>query len=239
MLRLEDIRKNGLVHWGGVKEVKWNCLGEKEEPQTRSDWRNDWMMVEGVGSRTRAASRGGYFEENAGAGVKDSEVLITETAGDDDIYDFDEGDEGIKKQTRNISKKINLFMDESEDDHDEDDGWLEKPKKGKGKKGKGRGKGRGRRLGGINGRLGKNCDLLSNPGVDTFSGAVDEHSQEKVAKYAPIIVAKNDDKITATVSPTTAMCNRFLLGTGEGEYSRTSTEMRGGEPALCAVWRWE
>ena len=149
----------------------------------------------------------------------------------------------------------NKFIDESDDEKDSE--WLEKGKTGKGRrKGKGRGKklggvpkdkfdnfiddeeekvktGKGRGKGKGRGRGKKN--LVKTPEIDTFFDALDGAPNVPalpVSKVAPSNGTENDNdnsaKTSDTASPTTAMCNRFLLcssvSSGGGGYTRARTE---------------
>jgi len=249
MVEVNKIEKRGLVHWGGGGEDKWTCLGDKDNNgHQRTDWRR-----EGLGSRTRAASRWRLsYEEDAG--FDNDKGVMERSCGD--FYEFDASDQ--KETGRKVYKKITKddFIDDEQGDYnslasqmlekktvkgrgkgtgrgkrlgvdpkdkfidDNENGeWLEK---GKGKLGKGRGVGKGR------GRE----NLTKTPGVDTYFDpleGVPASSALPMSKVEHIDGTENDNSATTSnaVSPTTAICNKVLLGscsrsTGADGYTRAA-----------------
>jgi len=247
MVEVNKIEKRGLVHWGGGGEDKWTCLGEKDN---NGHQRTDWSR-EGLRSRTRAASRWRLsYEEDAGF---DNDEGVMERSGED-FYEFDASDQ--KETGRKVYKKITKddFIDDEQGDYnslasqmlekktvkgrgkgtgrgkrlgvdpkdkfidDNENGeWLEK---GKGKLGKGRGVGKGR------------GNLTKTPGVDTYFDpleGVPASSALPMSKVEHIDGTENDNSATTSnaVSPTTAICNKVLLGscsrsTGADGYTRAA-----------------
>merc|ERR1719186_1926439 len=135
MAVVKESGNRGLVHCVGGGEGKWTCIGEKDKEE-RTDRRREWM-VEGVGSRTRGASKW-RFDYEGSAGFEDNGV--NEKFGGD-IYEFDESD---MKQFERVSKNITKgdYIDDEEEDYDSLAGLVDKGMTAKGM-------GKGTRLGGI------------------------------------------------------------------------------------------
>ena len=231
MAQVKMIRKHGLVHWGGGgANIPWIRLGEKEEDDTTlMEWREGDWVPEGVGRRIRTASRGrNSFQEYKSliAVVENDNVRNKE-----DIYDYDENDDEVKNQPKPRKKAAHEspFIDETDDDQDAiDDGDAEYVVKKKSGKGRGRGKGKRVGKGGGKGRGERKGKVDNNPSVEQFfdpiekSKSVPEKSKSVLeesgmsVEQPEVHVVGKDEKFhptRASVSSTTAICNRLLAGT--------------------------
>jgi len=229
MVQVKKIGKHGLVHWGGGGvNLPWIRLGEKEEDDTTlMEWREDDWVPDGVGRRTRAASRGrNSFQEYKSLIVKSEKDIVQNK---EDIYEFDDNDDDVKNQAKPRMKvsRESPFIDET----DEEDNFIDADDTEYGvkkKPGKGRGRGKGKRggKGGGKGRGGRKGKVDNNPSVEQFFDPIDKSKsvmEESVTNVelpdVGISKDENSHPARASVSPTTAACNRILAGTCKQEYS--------------------
>lgn len=165
MLLKKKIKEEGLMHMGDrMGAVSWITLGEKEDQIARTDCeRFEYYVPEGVGRRTRAATR---FRNS----LQENEILENKTGGMG-VFEFNEEDDTQFKEPQTSARefnKYNLFEDNDDDDFmddndagDKDYEVDKKSKRGKGNRKRG-GKGGGR------GKGGKRSKTDNNPSIEEF-----------------------------------------------------------------------